>query len=91
MSTIKRYRSEDGRHLFTFNFDVQDDHVDIYCLMHPPLGDRDADVHKTHLYSSGKICFVAGKEPRNQRRAEELAKQWAEYFLEYRRTGIAQH
>jgi hypothetical protein len=34
---------------------------------------------------------VAGRGPRDQARAEELAKQWAEYFLEYRRTGIVQN
>ncbi len=91
MSNIKHYRSEDGRHLFTFRFVPQGDNLDIYCVMHPPLNGRDASAHKTHLFESGKLCFHAGREPRNQNRAEELAKQWAEYFLEYRRTGIVQH
>ena len=91
MSTIRYYRTEDGRHDFTFCFVQADDHLDIYCPKHPPLNGRDADPHKTHLFSSGKVCLVSGREPRDQSRAEELAKQWAEYFLEYRRTGIAQH
>jgi hypothetical protein len=91
MSAKKYYRSEDGRYLFRFDFIPEGDCIEIHCLRHPGFAGRDPDVHKTHLYSSGKICFVSGREPRDQRRAEELAKQWAEYVLEYRRTGIAQH
>ncbi|HYE20295.1 MAG TPA: hypothetical protein VEA69_17740 [Tepidisphaeraceae bacterium] len=86
----KYYRSADGGSIFKFAFAPQGDHIAIHCLAHPPLGGRDASVTKTHLYSSGQICFVAGREPRDQERAEELAKQWAEYFLEYRRTGVPQ-
>lgn len=91
MGKIKHYRTEEGSHVFTFRFIEQDGRIEVYCLMHPPLNGRDPDPHKTHLFSSGKLCFVSGKEPRDQTRAEELAKQWAEYFLEYRRTGIAQN
>jgi len=87
----KWYRSRDGRSLFKFGFAPEGDHIAIYCLAHPSLDGCDPDVNKTHLFSSGKICFIAGREPRTQSRAEELAQQWAEYFLEYRRTGIAQH
>jgi hypothetical protein len=85
------YRSQDGRWDFKFGFAPEGDHIAITCLAHPPLDGADPDVNKTHLFSSGRICFVAGREPRTQARAEELAGQWAEYFLEYRRTGISQH
>ena len=86
----KYYRSKDGGSIFKFGFAPEGDHIAIYCLAHPPLDARDPDPNKTHLFSSGKVCFVAGREPRDQSRAEELGQQWAEYFLEYRRTGIAQ-
>jgi hypothetical protein len=86
----KCYRSKCGRYYFNFKFVDQDGHVDIYCTDHPPLNGRDSDPRKTHLFPSGKICFVAGREPRSQGRAEELAAQWAEYFLEYRRTERTQ-
>ena len=86
----KYYRSKDGRSLFQFAFAPEGDHIAIHCLAHPPLNGRDPDPHKTHLFSSGKVCLVAGCEPTDQSRAEELAGQWAEYFLEYRRTGITQ-
>jgi hypothetical protein len=33
---------------------------------------------------------VEGRGPRTRERAEELAGQWAEYFLEYRKSGRAQ-
>ena len=88
--TKKYYRSKDGRHFFNFKFDPCDGHVDIYCTAHPPLNGRDPDATKTHLFSSGKLCFVSGSEPQTQQRAEELAAQWADYFLEYRRTGVTQ-
>jgi hypothetical protein len=88
---IRVYRSSNGQSFFKFAFAPEADHVAIYCLAHPPLEGRDPDPNKTHLFSSGKLCFVAGREPRDQSRAEELARQWAEYFLEYRRTGITQH
>jgi hypothetical protein len=86
----KYYRSRDGGSIFKFAFAPEGEHITVHCLAHPPLGGRDPDPHKTHLFSSGKLCFVGGREPRDQGRAEQLAQQWAEYFLEYRRTGIAQ-
>ncbi len=86
----KTYRSRDGSAYFKFAFAPENDHIAVYCISHPSLGGRDPAAHKTHLFSSGRLCFVAGREPRDQDRAEDLAQQWAEYFLEYRRTGIVQ-
>jgi hypothetical protein len=85
------YLSLDRRWMFKFAFAPQDNEIAVYCLEHPPLDGRDSDPHKTHKFDSGKLCFVVGRAPRDQARAEELAAQWAEYILEYRRTGIAQH
>lgn len=90
LAETKHYRSADGRWMFQFAFVPLDDEIAIYCLAHPPLDGRDSNPHKTHLFTSGKVCFSEGHAPQNQDRAEELARQWAEYFLEYRRTGIAQ-
>lgn len=88
--TQKCYRSKDGRHYFNFTFVARNGHFDVHCTTHPPLNGQDDDVNKTHIYGSGKLCFVSGHEPRTQARAEELAGQWAEYFIEYRRTGVSQ-
>lgn len=90
MNSVKHYRTKDGRHLFTFRFAQVSDYIEIHCLAHPHLNGQDSSVLKTHLYDSGLVCIVAGKEPREPRRAEQLASQWAEYFVEYARTGIAQ-
>jgi hypothetical protein len=90
MNTRKIYRSEDGLHLFQFNFIDQGGHIDIYCSRHPSLNGQDASVVNTHLFENEQICFISGREPRTMRRALELAKQWAEYFLSYRQTGIVQ-
>ena len=89
-SLTRFYRSKDGQCYFNFKFVCRGGCVDIYCLLHPRLNGRDRDVNKTHLFSSGQLCFVSGREPSSQARAEELAAQWAEYYLEYRRTGITQ-
>ena len=87
----KIYRSKDGRSFFGFEFVDKGNHIEVYCPKCPSLNDRDPDPHKTHRFRSGKLCFVSGKEPRTQARAEELAVQWAEYYLEYRRTGVTRN
>jgi len=89
-SAINTYRSKNGLHYFYFNFFDQGKYIDIYCTRHPSLNGRDSRVSKTHLYSSGKICFVNGREPHSPREARRRAKEWAEYILEYIRTGKAQ-
>lgn len=83
----KYYRSKDGRHLFNFEFINKDSHIDIYCSNPPSLNGRDSDVVKTHIWPSNKICFVQGKEPKTQSRAQDLASQWGEYILNYCKTG----
>jgi hypothetical protein len=89
MGTIKTYRSQDGRAYFVFRFEPVAGHVDVVCTRHPPLGGRDPGVGRTHLYSSGQVCFVSGREPRSQLEAERRAAEWAEYLLSYIRTGVA--
>jgi hypothetical protein len=86
----KCYRSKDGREYFNFTFVPRGNQIEIYCTRHPSLNGHDTDPRKTHIFASGKLCFVGGHEPHTQDRAEHLAAQWAEYILEYRRTGAAQ-
>ena len=83
----KTYRSKDGLHYFWFNFVKKGNRIDIYCTRHPPLNGQDSSASKTHLFSSGKICFVGGREPLSQWEAERRAKQWAEFYLSYRKKG----
>lgn len=91
MTGIKDYWSVDGNYHFKFRFAWQGDHVEVYCLQHPSLNGHDPSPHKTHLFDSGRLCFVDGRQPGNQQRAEQLAAQWAEYFVSYCRSGIAKH
>lgn len=92
VASVKRtYLSKNGRDYFHFEFKPSGGKVEIFCRRHPPLNGRDDDPHKTHLFASGKICLVHGHEPRTQGRAEQLAAQWAEYYLDYRRTGKVQN
>ena len=89
-ATKKTYRSKDATHFFVFNFVNRSGHIDIFCKRHPGFNGQSSSPEKCHLFHSGKLCFISGKAPTSQWRAEELAAQWAEYFLEYRRTGKVQ-
>ncbi|MBI9017055.1 MAG: hypothetical protein JEZ07_07340 [Phycisphaerae bacterium] len=84
------YRSKNGQHYFKFRFVQNGSICNIYCDKHPGFNGKNTNPEKTHLFRSGKICFYAGKEPANIQKARKLAGQWAEYMLEYRRTGITQ-
>lgn len=84
------YRSKDGCYDFKFEFVHCGSHYDVICHVHPPLNGRDSSVHNTHLFSNNRICFVGGQEPKTLQKAMHLASMWAEYFLEYRRTGVPQ-
>ena len=84
-----RYRSRDGRHEFHFKFVRKGGHFDIHCPSHPSFNGHDTETSKTHIWPSGKLCFVAGKEPRTLVEARKRAVEWAEYFVYYRNTGKA--
>lgn len=88
--SIKTYRSENGQHYFIFEFSYNGNYFVINCQKRPSLNGRDPSVENTHLYKSNNICFIEGKEPRTLSEAQSRAKEWAEYFLEYRRTGKTQ-
>lgn len=90
MNLIKKYRSKCGRFYFTFEFIKKNSYVDVFCRKHPSFNGKSSNPRKTHLFNSGKICFISGREPKTQQRAEQLAAQWAEYFLDYRVTGNVQ-
>lgn len=90
-SIARTYCSKNGKHHFLFEFVSQSRHIDVYCRRHPSFNGKSSSPHKTHLFHSGKVCFVQGREPKTLRRAKELAAQWAEYFLDYRKTGKVQN
>lgn len=64
--------------------------MQVFCSKYPIPRGRSLSAHKTHIFDSGKLCFVQGRAPRTVDRAKELAAQWAEYILEYAKTGEAQ-
>ena len=86
----KKYRSKNGNSHFVFRFVPKETCVDVFCTSHPSFNGKSSNPRKTHLFHSGRLCFVSGKAPRTLRRAETLAGQWAEYFLDYRKTGEVQ-
>jgi hypothetical protein len=85
------YRSKDGQGYFKFKLVPEGGSITIFCLSHPGFNGFDSDVQRTHLYSSGRICIVKGREPQTMQRALDLAGQWAEYLMRYRETGKSEH
>lgn len=91
MNTLnKRYRALDGRSDFGFTFIQNRGSYDIVCTDRPPLQGRDASLHRVHLHPDNRVCFVEGREPRSLADALDRARQWAEYYLRYVRTGEAE-
>lgn len=88
---IQHYRSVNGQYYFTFVLKDGGGYINIYAIHHPGYNGQDSSAHKTHLFADGRVCIAAGREPRSIPAALELAKTWAEYFLEYRQTGVEQH
>jgi len=83
----KLYRSLDGQY---FRFTLVDEGacVGIYCTGHPDLRGRARDPEKLHLYArNNQLCFHPGKEPRSEAEAKLRAREWAEYFCRYVKTG----
>lgn len=87
MNNVVTYRTEDGQQRFGFVFRQKPEYIEIYCTQHPPLNGRPDCVTRHHLYKSGVVCFVEGKEPKTMGRALHFAKQFAEHYWAYVRTG----
>ena len=83
MSRWGSYMTKDGRHVFKFRIQDRGGRFEIVCVQHPPFGGATRNVHTTHLYSNGRICFTAGREPRSVDEAESRAAEWAEFFSEH--------
>lgn len=83
----KRYRALDRVSDFGFQFIDRGRGYDIVCTDHPSLRGRDPSPRKTHLHNDNRVCFVEGQEPRTLSEALRRAREWAEYFTRYVRTG----
>lgn len=84
----QRYRQKPYGDLYTIEFRRQSDgHYDIYATEHP-ANPYDSAVTKCHLYSSGRVCVAAGKEPRTLDRAKAIAFTWMDGYSVYCRTGV---
>jgi hypothetical protein len=88
MST-KHYENRQARYTdrYTIEFRPEGDGtISLWCHQ-APRNAFDDSVSKCHLYSNGKICVRAGKEPRSQEVAEAVAHYWMAGYSEYVRTG----
>jgi len=87
VTSTQTYRSMDGRHWFVFVLKFTGRHIEPHCTRHPSLAGRDPSPSRTHLFSSGALCFQPGHEPRTVHEARQRCKEWAEYLIRYIRTG----
>lgn len=87
-STVrKRFRQTPHGDMYTLEFRRQSDgHWDIHAI-ESPHNPQDTSVSICHLYSSGEVCVMAGKEPRTLDRALAIAFFWMDGYSAYIRTG----
>jgi hypothetical protein len=63
---------------------VANGHYTLHAVTHPP-NTRGGTVNDHHLCSDGKICVVAGQEPRTIDRAKAIAMSWCDGWSKYQR------
>lgn len=82
----KWFRETNTGDQYQLEFEWEDGHYVIYCHTHPdnPYSDSVADCH---LYSDGRVCVAAGREPRTVDKAVAIASVWATGYSQYVRTG----
>jgi hypothetical protein len=84
------YRSEDGKHLFRFNFIDCGGYIQIDILEQPSYNGLDSSSHVSHRLSSQrgghKICIA--NEPKTIEEAIKLAAAWSELTSRYLETGV---
>jgi hypothetical protein len=87
---VKRYenRQPGYRHPYVIEYRLESEgYYTIWCTEHPE-NPFDTSVVKCHLYSNGKVCVAAGKEPRTIEVAEAIAHYWMARYSEYVRRGV---
>lgn len=93
-SQLYRYRTLDGRAIFTFSYEYEMGYYDIVIHDHPSYNDRDESSHVAHWLDCDlspidrKVCFTEGKEPKTLEKAKKISMEYAELTWAYILTGV---
>lgn len=88
-NVTKEYENDQGdyRDYYIFDFRWMGRYFELWCTEHP-VNNFDKDPSKCHLFSTGKVCITAGKEPRTFEEAEAVCYYFMAGYSEYCRTGV---
>lgn len=93
-SQVYRYKTRDGRAVFTFSYEQEIGYYDIIIHDHPSYNGRDEFPSIAHWLNCDispigrKVCFSSGKEPNTLEKAKNISMQYAELTWSYILTGI---
>lgn len=93
-SQVYRYKTRDGRAVFTFSYEQEIGYYDIIIHDHPNYNGRDEYPSVAHWNPSDlspidrKVCFTTGKEPETLEKAKKVSMQYAELTWAYILTGV---
>lgn len=91
---VYRYKTRDGRAVFTFSYEQEMGYYDIIIHDHPSYNGQLDLPSIAHWNESDlspinrKICFNIGKEPKTLEKAKKMSMAWSEVTWTYILTGI---
>ncbi|MCQ4141608.1 hypothetical protein [Chryseobacterium sp. EO14] len=94
-SQVFRYKTKDGRAIFSFSYEYVTDHYEIPIHSHPDYNGRDESSQVAHWLNCSespinrKICFTIGNEPKTLEKAKKISMEYAELTWTYIKTGIS--
>lgn len=91
---LYRYKTRDGKAVFTFSYEQEIGHFEIAIHDHPSYNGRDESSGVAHWLScdaspiNRRICFYSGKEPKTIEKAKKVSMAYAEATWTYILTGV---
>ena len=91
---LYRYKTRDGKALFTFSYEQEIGHLEVAIHDHPNYNGRDESSGVAHWLPcdespiNRRICFSIGKEPKTLEKAKKVSMEYAELTWTYILTGI---
>ena len=91
---VYRYKTRDGRAVFTFSYEYEMGYYDILIHDHPSYNGRNDIPSVAHWLPcdespiNRKICFTIGKEPKTLEKAKKISMEWSELTWTFILTGV---
>lgn len=91
---LYRYKTRDGKAVFTFSYEQEIGHFEIVIHDHPSYNGRDESSGVAHWLPcdespiNRRICFNIGKEPKTLEKAKKISMEWSELTWTYILSGV---